>query len=265
MSKKNIVRKLVLFFVLSFIISWILWLPSVLNSNGFTVPDIFLLFSQFALLGPAIAAVILLGVFDGKSGIKGLFKSAWNWKFKKTWLLAILVLPVGITALSIAIKLLIEKAPFMLGTLPAPIYIFAIMLIFIGGPLEEFGWRGYALPLLLKNHSLLTSSIILGVLHGIWHLPLHFINGTVQSHIPIYEFVLVTAVGAIIYSWIFVNTNGSLTAMILHHWAGNFSSALLLYWDTTLGRWIFFGVQLVVAIIIVISYRKKNKKLQEIA
>lgn len=167
MGKSGINKKLVLFFVLAFFISWLLWLPSVLNSNGVTIPSILLLFSQFALLGPAISAIILLGTLDGKTRVKKLFKNAWNWKFKKTWLLAILLLPAVLTAISLAIKLIIENEPFVLGTVPASIPIFAIMLFFIGGPLEEFGWRGYALPLLLKKYSLVIASIILGLLHGL--------------------------------------------------------------------------------------------------
>jgi len=140
-----------------------------------------------------------------------------------------------------------------------PIPVFIIFILIAGGPLEEFGWRGFALPALLKKMPFVAASLILGVLHGLWHLPLHFISGTVQYHIPVWEFVAVTAVGAIIYSWLFIKTNGSLSAMIIHHWSANLASALLVYWDTPLGRWVFFGVQLVFALVIIVIYKQSRK------
>jgi membrane protease YdiL (CAAX protease family) len=76
-------------------------------------------------------------------------------------------------------------------------------------------------------------------------------EGTVQSAIPIGEFIAVTTIGSVIYTWIYKHTK-SLTLMILHHWAANLAAALFVYWDTPLGRWVFFGVQLVVVIAIVV-------------
>lgn len=257
MSKSKDSR-LVLFFLLAFLISWLLWVPTVLNSNGIPMPGFLLLFGNFALLGPGIAAIIALGISKGKTGIKTLFKNAWNWKFNKLWLLAVIGLPILIVGISIAIKSFAENGAFAFGNVGMPIPLFIIYLLIAGGPLEEFGWRGFALPALLKKMPLVGASLVLGVLHGLWHLPLHFIKGTVQAHIPIYEFVAVTAVGAIIYSWLFVKTNGSLAAMIIHHWSANLASALLVYWDTPFGRWVFFGVQLIAALVIIIIYNRSN-------
>ena len=50
--------------------------------------------------------------------------------------------------------------------------------------------------------------------------------------------------------------------MIIHHWVSNLAGAFVRYWDTELGRWIFFGVQLAAAVIIIVIYNvKKDKKL----
>ena len=37
---------------------------------------------------------------------------------------------------------------------------------------EEVGWRGFALPRLQKNHSALAATLVVGVLWGMWHVPL---------------------------------------------------------------------------------------------
>jgi membrane protease YdiL (CAAX protease family) len=76
---------------------------------------------------------------------------------------------------------------------------------------EEPGFRGFALPRLLEGRSALAASLILGVLHAIWHIPL-FIFG---SDSPIIIPIVIS--GAVINTWLFNNTNGSvLTAMLLH-------------------------------------------------
>lgn len=67
---------------------------------------------------------------------------------------------------------------------------FLISLIF-GGPLaEEIGWRGYALPRLHEERNPLVSDLILGVVWGLWHLPLFFIAGTTQSFLAFVPFML---------------------------------------------------------------------------
>lgn len=260
MLKKTLTKtlQLILFFILTFLFSWILWLFPLLNSHDVKVPQIFLAFGNLANLGPAIIAFLLYGIIRGSSGVRELIRNAWNWHFNKIWLLAILLLPVVITGLALILKLLVEKGSYTPGYPYAGLPLFAIMLLFTGGPLEEFGWRGFALPLLLEKFPALTASLILGLFHGLWHLPLHFIEGSVQSAIPIWEFIVVTIVGAIIYTWIYQNAGGSLMAMILHHWAGNFACAVFVYWNTSIGRWIFLGIQLLVSLSIVFIYKGRN-------
>jgi len=44
----------------------------------------------------------------------------------------------------------------------------------LAGLSEEFGWVGYALPLLQESYSGIYSAIILGVIWGFWSVPLFF-------------------------------------------------------------------------------------------
>lgn len=259
----NNVFKSSLFFVLAIAVTWLLWMTSLLNTWLENFPQPLLIFGQFATWGPLIAALILLIRYNGRSGVKRLFKSAWNWKFNTKWLAIIILLPFVFTLLSALLAGLINNQPFTLGVAPAMLPMVAIGIFFTGGPLEEFGWRGYALPELLKRFNGLTASLIVGAVHALWHLPLHFIEGTVQSSMPFWEFALVTAIGSIIYTWIFIGTGYSLTASILHHWVGNIACALIPYWQTQLGRWLFLAFQLAFIVIIVAknsNYMLKNEK-----
>lgn len=248
--------KVVLFFVLTIVITWLLWLTSLLNVWQTDFPQPLLIFGQFATLGPLIAALIMLGVFEGRKGIGRLFRSVWRWRFKKRWLVVAIAIPFVLAGLAQVIRLLLTGEAFEWGVVPAEMALTALMMLFVGGPLEEFGWRGYALPLMLKKCNALTASLVLGVVHGLWHLPLHFMPDTVQSAMPVWEFIAVTAVGAIVYTWIYIGTNGSLGAIIIHHWAGNIAASFFVYWHSSLGRYVFFGLQLLLAIVIVIIFKK---------
>jgi len=249
--------KILMFFILSILLSWLLWLTPLLKSLGIRLSDPLLIFGQFATLGPFLAALIITGMSEGRQGVKRLFRSCWDWRFSHIWLAVIILLPFTVTGLSIAIKNFIQGGQFQWGISPAAIPVTMVMIFFVGGPLEEVGWRGVALPLLLKKVSPIRASLILGTMHGIWHLPLHFIDGTVQSSMPFWEFLLATIVGSIMYTWIYIGTKGSLTAVILYHWLSNTASALFVYWDTDLGRWIFFIIECIAALLIIIIDKKR--------
>ena len=69
---------------------------------------------------------------------------------------------------------------------------------FLGGPLgEEFGWRGYALPLLEKRFGPVAGCAVLGVLWAGWHLPLFLSRGWTTSPFWIYV-LIVTGLSIII-------------------------------------------------------------------
>jgi uncharacterized protein len=81
----------------------------------------------------------------------------------------------------------------------------------LGGAWEEPGWRGYALPLLLRRHSALVASAVLGVMWALWHLPL-FLTGL----IPWPDAALVFAL-SFVFTAIYLRTAGSvLIAFLLH-------------------------------------------------
>ncbi len=89
--------------------------------------------------------------------------------------------------------------------------------VLFGGPLnEEMGWRGFALPRLQLRYSPLIASVIIGILWGLWHVPLHFMNayggGAFGAIIRIQEIPV-----AILFTWLYNLSKGSLLAMLLLH------------------------------------------------
>jgi CAAX protease family protein len=93
-----------------------------------------------------------------------------------------------------------------------------VYVLFLGGALgEEPGWRGFALPRLQTMHGPLLGSLILGPLWALWHLPLFWTPWNELTVFNVVVFVLTTTCLAIMYTWVFNNTKGSVLMAILIH------------------------------------------------
>jgi membrane protease YdiL (CAAX protease family) len=97
--------------------------------------------------------------------------------------------------------------------------MFPQVLIFGGALFEEGGWRGFALPRLQRLHGPFVGTLILGILWACWHLPLFWIMawGTPPTILNMVLFILIGIFMAIVFTWVFNNTKGSLLLAILLH------------------------------------------------
>jgi hypothetical protein len=96
--------KLVLFVVLAFAISWLLWLPQVLDSNGWVqFPEFVGILGMLAPFGPFVAALWLTGRQSGGEGVTKLLKRGWSLDFDKRWLLPTLLLMPVVSLFTVAL------------------------------------------------------------------------------------------------------------------------------------------------------------------
>jgi membrane protease YdiL (CAAX protease family) len=123
--------------------------------------------------------------------------------------------------------------------LSAPLMIIPfVLLILINGPVpEELGWRGYVLDQLQGRWSALVSSIILGVIWTVWHLPLFFIKDMKHDvgirSLWFWLFVLQTIPVTVVFTWIFNNTLRSTLGAILFHFMANLTAEIANKTDRT--------------------------------
>jgi membrane protease YdiL (CAAX protease family) len=222
-------RNLWLFFVIAFAWSWLFWTPEVLWS--------FRLY--LAPFGPTIAAFILTYVNEGRNGTKDLLKRGLDFRFKKIWLIPIFLLMPAIVGFSLLLAVFSGESSPKIAVLSQPWVIIPAFfyILFLGGPVEEeFGWRGYALDRLQINYNALSSSVILGVMWGLWHLPLFFMpRQEIYYNVPIWGFILGTIFFSIIFTWIYNNTGRSILAVLLLHTTGNLSHFIFPVNATKLG------------------------------
>jgi membrane protease YdiL (CAAX protease family) len=104
-----------------------------------------------------------------------------------------------------------------------PLFILPFFLVDAISNGEEIGWRGYLLPRLGKRHTPLESSIIVGLLWGIWHLPRYLEQGGG----PFVLFMIRIVADSILYTWLFNRTGGSLLLTTIFHASGNTAGAFL--------------------------------------
>lgn len=253
-------RRLIQFFIITFVFSWLLWLPQVLKFNGFPeLPDIVGLPGMFAPFGPAVAAFYCVWKDDGKEGLKTLLKRGWQLNFKKIWLLPALLLGPITALLTVFILKLIQGSFSWEYGLPAGMILPVFLIIFFTNALpEEYGWRGFALDPLQHRTTALGASLILGLIWAVWHLPLFFIEGTTQAAIPMYQYFLQTIVLSIFYTWLHNNTGGTVFIAIIFHAVSNISAAVIPFWTTDLGRWIDFGLLVLTAAVILLLWGSKR-------
>jgi membrane protease YdiL (CAAX protease family) len=89
---------------------------------------------------------------------------------------------------------------------------------FFLGTLEEFGWRGLALPLLQRKMAPFWAGLIVGIIWAAWHIPAFLLGGGLQygswSAVPFFGGVIVLSV---ILTPLFNSAGGSLLIAYLYH------------------------------------------------
>src|SRR5215218_971300 len=143
-----------------------------------------------------------------------------RWRVGLRWYAVVLLLPVALILVAVYMNVLLgASAPSAaeLGQWPRLFLLFPLLLI-LDGPLgEEPGWRGFALPRLQVGYSALFASLILGAIWAFWHLPKLMMDSSFRP-VP---FVLFAIAGAILFTWVYNSTNGSVLLTILFHGSVN--------------------------------------------
>jgi uncharacterized protein len=208
------------FYILAFGISWLGMISTVLGSRGIAPFDspYFQFLSIFYAVGPALAAVIVSQVAHGKTGVQDLLKGLIRWRVGLVWYIVAVLSPVVLlTVAQVVTKLLGLTVTIVVPQVNlSPYVIFGLGVNFFANTCEEIGWRGFALPRLQKRHNALLATLIVGILWGLWHLPLVFLVGNPMSGFPFVWFISIVA-DAFMYTWIYNSTKGSILLVALFH------------------------------------------------
>ncbi len=168
-----------------------------------------------AVYAPAIAAFIMVARTGGVRGLKCFLGRVLLWRCSSAWyaFLIIGVPLIFIVGSVIRGNLLAEPFPFMsFHTLLA-----ALALAAIKGPIEEFGWRGLALPLLQRKLVPVWAGLVLGIIWGLWHFPAFLLSGTQQSEWSFAAFFAGCLAISIVATALFNRSRGSILLSAFFH------------------------------------------------
>ncbi len=174
-----------------------------------------------SLLSAAVCGFIFASAAASRAGT---LNSIVRWRVPPLWFLLALFLPAALSLVSWAAALLTGatvSGPLQAG-LPAATWagylvrslLFTLLVVAIG---EEVGWRGWMLPELQKRFNPLVSSLLLGVVWGVWHFPLFVIHAYPGPPSGVLAYLVIGPVAAILFTWVYNRTGANLfLALVLH-------------------------------------------------
>lgn len=214
-----------------------------------------------------IPAWIFFNARSSRLGVHKLLNSLTRINFNPLWLAVAFFLMPMLSAVGVLLTSLITSKPLTdwITSLQANPIIPSFALAFFatalyGGPLgEEAGWRSFLLPQLQKRFDPLLASVYLGLIWGIWHLPLHVtgyynqVFGSSWGGLLLRLFTTIPL--AIIFTWLYNRTHGNLLVTIVLHTMVNITSGLV---PPEIGMYITMTIAVVMMVIIDRMYKKPD-------
>ena len=178
----------------------------------------------FGMFSPLVAVLVMLLVVTPDGRRREHWRSLGLHRLGlRTWPVAFL-LPTAILAVGYLVAAAAGLASFDLGAMSPADLLAGLVITVVLGLGEEIGWRGYLLPLVREIWPR-GGALVVGFLHGVWHLPLFLLTGYLAG-IPGSPFVIIpvflvtlTAAGAV-YAWL-RDRSGSVWSVVLMHQAFN--------------------------------------------
>ncbi len=240
---------------LMFVLTW----PIDLAHAGrlpFTVPFPVYLFLGWGFVA---AALIMTAATGGRVAVVGLLRRFLIWRVGWRWYAALLLLPT-IMILAVLLNAAIAHEPIDFSTVFAhrifgasaslPMFVVPFFLTDAIANGEEIGWRGYVLPRLQVRHSALVASLIVGVIWALWHIPKFLVPGNTSSF---GLFLIRVVADAVLYTWLYNNTKGSLLMTTAFHAGANTAGVFLPIANTVGGQGYTQLIQVVLEVVAAIA------------
>ena len=216
-------HSLLVYFTLTFVISWgaVLILA---GPNGIPVAaDQAVVLGMALLLGPSVAGILLTGLTSGRDGFRKLLSHLLRWRVSARWY-AVALLTAPLSTVVVLLLLWLFSSQFTPSILisddKASLILMGLVAGLIVGIFEELGWTGFAIPKLRQRYSVSATGLVVGLLWGAWHfimfwesdsfsgaLPLANLLAGLFAWLPAYRILMV---------WVYDRTESLLVAMLMH-------------------------------------------------
>lgn len=220
---------LLTYFALAYALSWAVEIPLAASAQGWTRWRAPFALHYLAAFGPLVAAIVTTWLSEGAAGLQELGRRMVRWRVRPVWWLAALS-PLLLYA-GAALVLRVLRGTWtdvgLLGRLNflPDLGLGALVLWMLTyGIGEETGWRGFALPRLQRGRSALAASLVVAGFWILWHVPAFLYLPTYMklgfSVLP--GFALGIVAGAVVFTWLYNGTGGSILLAAVGHATLNF-------------------------------------------
>ena len=206
------------YFVLTFAVSWtgafLVAAPKLLHGEPLPKLTGVLMFLAM-LLGPVACGILMTRIVDGTAGLRDLLSRGTRFRAPARCYASLLIPPIAVLLILSILK-----------TLVSPVYSpnrFYVGVLFgvTAGICEEIGWMGFAYPKMSSRLSAFRGAVLLGVLWGIWHLPVIDFLGAATPHraawFPFFlAFTAAMTAMRVIIAWVYNHTKSLPLAQLLH-------------------------------------------------
>jgi uncharacterized protein len=228
--------------ILAYAISWLIQLPELIAMQGnYHFTERYFVLLNLSSYGPSLAAIIVTAITQGWHRVKVLLKRPLQWRVSwLVYLVTFFVFPLifflGYQAFGIRAAEGENLLVFLTLVVAVPINALVSSIILGIGPLgEELGWRGFMLPHLLEHHGDFSSSVILGLVWAIWHLPV-FLFTEFRGEIPFALAISLYPFGTIAIAYVMTKLHhwgrGSVLIAILYHGVVNYVADSKEFWQS---------------------------------
>lgn len=247
------------FFTLTLAMSWGLYsLLTVPGGLGLIPSDslVFGIAAFFKQFSPTVAGLITVLVVGGKPGLRAITKSALRWRTRGRWYAVVLIgLPAVLVSASLGYGL-VTGDPLLSESAGASLVFAIVAIILFAGISEElFGWRGYALPTMLKRMGPVTASIIIGVAWMLWHVPPWGLIADGVSLGQLLNGVLGTVGLSLVMTWVFLGSGSALLAGVVLHGTYNATASFVTGPAWVGGDWAVPALGLIAAVVLMLGQR----------
>ena len=220
------------YFALTFLISWAGALMVVGIGHG-SIPatpeqlDPLLPYAGLAMLaGPVVAGPLLIGLVEGRAGLREFRSRLLRWRVDLRWYaVALFTAPLIVTVSLLALSLVsADFVPELFTTDAKAALLLAGIAVGLAFGLEELGWTGFAVPRLRLRHDVLMVGLIVGVLWAAWHVPVTLAgsgspSGWLSLAIwlpPMFFYTAVLPGFRVLMVWVYDRTDSLFVAILMH-------------------------------------------------
>lgn len=212
-----------------------------------------LLVPVLMVLIPMLVSIPLAFITEGRDGIRQMLSTASLRRGGVKWLL----IGIGIGAMARVVVWLIAvvlRMPIE-ADVTNPSAWFVLVATIPLALFEEIGWRSYALDRVLKTHSPLDASLLIGLPWGFLHLTI-LLPGMMSEGAPAIAQVSSVILLSVILTWAYVRSGHSLWTVTLLHGVQNGLVVLNRGLAMVPASWLLFASYFILAVVLILFDRR---------